>query len=298
MYKKNKVIPIIFGGLGNQLFIYAAAKRLSILNNADLILDDKSGFVRDFQYKRSFQLDNFNINEKKLKIRKGFQFFSRVYRFLIRLINSKKSFNNSKYITQNGMDFEPRLMSKKIKNYLYLIGYWQSEDYFKDIEEIIRKDLVITPPFDRKNLETFKCIENLNSVAIHYRFFDNPDISSPNNATKSYYLSALKYMERVHPDAHYYVFSDKTDLIKDIIELPSSKYTVINHNNSDELAIYDLWLMQSCKHFIIANSTFSWWGAWLSSNKEKIVIAPGFTLKEDKTWWGFTRLIPDEWIKL
>jgi hypothetical protein len=297
MYRKI-IIPIIFGGIGNQLFIYAAAKRLAVINNAQLIIDNKSGFIKDFNYKRTYQLDNFNIKEDKLYIDNRPCFFTRVKRFLLRIINKRRNFNDSKYIVQRGMDFEPRLLEKKINNYLYLVGYWQSEDYCVDIENIIREDLTIKPPKDKKNIEMYEKISNLNSVALHLRFFDNPTISSANNATKDYYDRAIKRMDQLHQDNHYYIFSDRTDLVKGIIELPSSKYTVVTHNDQEDLAIYDLWLMTACKNFIIANSTFSWWGAWLSPNKEKIVIAPGFELKEDKTWWGFKGLIPKEWIKI
>lgn len=298
MKKKNIVIPVLFGGLGNQLFIYAAAKRLAIINNAELMLDTESGFIRDFQYKRKYQLENFNIKEKKLLINKRYTFFTRIKRFLLRFFNSKKIFNDSRYIVQEGMDFDSRLLKKRVNSYLYLSGYWQSEDYFIDIEDIIRNDLIITMPNDKKNLDSAQNINNTNSVALHLRFFDDPNVSFANNATKKYYDDAIARMEQHIPDAHYYIFSDRTDLVKDIIELPSSRYTVFNHNNEDHLAIYDMWLMSKCKNFIIANSTFSWWGAWLSSYKEKIVIAPGFKLNADKSAWGFNGLIPKEWIKV
>ena len=77
-----------------------------------------------------------------------------------------------------------------------------------------------------------------------------------------------------------------------------NKSTLVSHNNSDETAYADLWLMSLCDNFIIANSTFSWWGAWLSDNKKKIVIAPSNIITEGRMAWGFEGMIPNDWIKL
>ena len=79
---------------------------------------------------------------------------------------------------------------------------------------------------------------------------------------------------------------------------PDARVTQVAHNQVDEHAYADLWLMTQCQHFIIANSTFSWWGAWLAAQQEKHVIAPGFEMRHGKTDWGFKGLLPDEWIKL
>lgn len=82
------------------------------------------------------------------------------------------------------------------------------------------------------------------------------------------------------------------------IPLPDARVTLVAHNQGDEHAYADLWLMTQCQHFIIANSTFSWWGAWLAAHPGKQVIAPGFEMRLGKMWWGFAGLLPAEWIKL
>jgi hypothetical protein len=298
MEKTKKVIPILFGGLGNQLFIYAAAKRLSMANDAELVLDDTSGFKRDFLYRRSYQLDKFNIKARKATLFERLEPFSRLGYLFLRYINSFKSFQSSNFIIQHGMHFDSRLLQKKVNNYLYLSGYWQSEDYFKDIENVIREELKITPPTDSLNLKMASKIKKTTSVAIHFRFFDNPEVNCSNNVEKSYYDNAICKMREFHKDAHYFIFSDQPDTIKENIPLSKNEYTIVNHNHVDESAVFDLWLMSQCDHFIIANSTFSWWGAWLSLNEEKIIFAPGVKLKEDKTSWGFLGLIPVDWIKI
>lgn len=201
------------------------------------------------------------------------------------------------YLVQDGIDYDPRLLNFNPKRRMYLEGYWQSESYFKDIEETIRQDLQIKPPVDVVNLEMSKQIITKNAVAVHVRFFDEPNNSQGNNAGGDYYYRAIAKMEKHIPNAHYFVFSDRPEAACGRIPVSDERITLVNHNQGDAMAYADLWLMKQCQHFIIANSTFSWWGAWLSENKEKTIIAPGFEKREGKMSWGFSGLLPQDWIK-
>jgi len=292
-----KVVSRIFGGLGNQLFCYAAARRLALVNNMELVIDDVSGFLYDYTYRRHSQLDHFNISCPRAIFLERLEPFSRVRRYLKRLINRSRSFDRRTYIKQEGFDFDKRLLCVKPRKTLYLEGYWQSEDYFKDIEATIRSDLVIKPPRDSINNKIANRIRNHLAVAIHVRFFDEPKHGGLNNTLKEYYARAVAKMEALVPDAFYYIFSDKPEFARLCIPLPDARMKCIDHNKGDASAYADMWLMTQCQHFIIANSTFSWWGAWLAEHKDKIVIAPGFELREGVAWWGFEGLIPDNWIK-
>src|SRR5690606_2338337 len=97
------------------------------------------------------------------------------------------------------------------------------------------------------------------------------------------------------PAAHYFIFSDQPEAARARIPLPNERVTLVAHNQGDEHAYVDLWLMTQCHHFIIANSTFSWWGAWLAEHADKQVIAPGFEMRQGTMTWGFAGLLPALW---
>ena len=294
----SKVIPLVVGGLGNQLFIYSTARRLALKNNAELVLDDFSGFSRDYVYERQYQLKHFHISFRKATSAERLEPFARVRRYFKRRWSQLSPFEQRSYLVQEGVDYDPRILELKPASTLYMEGYWQSEDYFKDIEAVIRQDLRIKPPVDSTNLQVAKLIQEKTAVAMHVRFFDDPGGECDNNAPEDYYQRAVKMMESLTDDAHYFIFSDKPEKVSTNIPLPKDRFTLVTHNQGDENAYADLWLMTLCQYFIIANSTFSWWGAWLSDQKDKIVIAPGFVKRKGKMAWGFDRLLPGEWIKL
>ena len=293
-----KIIARFFGGLGNQLFIYAAARRLALVNDTEVVLDDVSGFTHDVVYQRQYQLDHFSIPCRKATALERLEPFGRLRRKVLRNWNQRKPFEARAYLLQDGIDFDPSLLQFKPRGTVYMEGYWQSEKYFKDVEGTIRQDLDIKPPTDSANLDMADQIRSSLAVALHVRFFDEPYAEGINNAPGDYYSRAIETMERLVPLAHYFIFSDQPKAARARIPLPDARVTLVSHNQGDEHAYADLWLMTLCQHFVIANSTFSWWGAWLANNPSKQVIAPGFEMREGKMWWGFDGLLPDQWIKL
>ena len=296
----TKIVLRVLGGLGNQLFSYAAARRLALFNNTELVLDDVSGFAFDDVYQRQYQLDHFNIPCRKATAAERLEPCARIRRYLKRRSSRLMPLDQRCYLMQETIDYDPCLLHFKPKGTTYLEGYWQSENYFKDVEDLIRKDLKITPPVDKVNLAMATQISSCIAVAVHVRFFDESQTLDGNNAPSSYYRSAVDLIERMVPGAHYFIFSDKPDAARAKILLSDDRITLVVHNQGDENAYADLWLMTQCQHFIIANSTFSWWGAWLAENPTKQVIAPGFEVKSKArvTAWGFKGLLPQEWIKL
>ena len=296
-FKKDKIIIArIVGGIGNQLFIYSAARRLALMNHAELVLDSYSGFARDLKFKRHYQLDNFNIPCRKATSSERLEPFPILRRFISRRWNQYLPFERRSYLMQERLDYDERLLSYKTTGLVHFEGYWQSEKYFQDIEEIIRLELKITPPTDFANCSMANKIANSKAVAIHVRFFNDPNIEDNKNPIAEYYEQAVQQMERRVPNAHYYLFSDRPDWARSLIPLKDERVTVVDHNLGDEMAFADLWLMTFCNHFIIANSTFSWWGAWLCPQNDKVVITPKFEKCGGDGSWGFNGLIPENWV--
>lgn len=294
----TKIIPRIVGGLGNQLFCYAAARRMALVNNAELAIDDVSGFAYDHDYQRNYQLSHFSIPCRRATALERLEPLHRIRRYFKRRWNQRLPFSQRTYLVQEGVDFDSRLLHIKPKGTIYLEGYWQSENYFKDVADVLRQDLQIIPPVDSINLSLATQICSCTAVAIHIRFFDQGQKFSVNNAPSDYYTRAVEEMERLIPSAHYFIFSDQPEIARARISLPDARVTVVTHNQGDENAYADLWLMTKCKHFIIANSTFSWWGAWLAGYAAKQVIAPKFEVTGlgRVTSWGFKGLLPTHWI--
>jgi hypothetical protein len=295
MNTRNKIIVRIRGGLGNQLFMYSAARRLSLITNSELVLDHISGFRYDKTYKRTFQLHHFNISGRFATPAERLEPFSRIRRFTLKQVSKFHHFNSSIYIQQYGNRFDQRLMSFSPKANTYIEGYWQSEAYFYDVRTQIRKDLLFkNTPSDDLNLHIYQKIASSTAVAVHVRFFDNGSAKTsekPANVSPSYYLRASNNLESEVNNPHYFIFSDRPSDVRHLLPLSSKNMTIVSHNTSPESSYADLWLMSHCKHHIIANSTFSWWAAWLCGYDSKIVIAPDVKLTTSENTWPVDSLL-------
>jgi hypothetical protein len=285
----KKVIVRMMGGLGNQLFCYTAARRLALINKAELVIDDVSGFVRDTQFRRKYALDRFLISARKATPDERMEPFGRYRRRMAKFIARIQPFHLRSYVEQEGVDFDRRLLDYRLKKgTVYLEGYWQSENYFKDVEETIRQDLRIIPPESEPNQIMAKRILADNAVVVHVRIMFNLE--------KDYYARAIREISKRVENPHFFLFADKLDEARMKVGLPEDKVTCVDHNRGEENAYADLWLMTQCKNFIIANSTFSWWGAWLANSKSKIIIAPNIKMSSGLCAWGFDGLIPNDWV--
>jgi hypothetical protein len=293
-----KVVCRLVGGLGNQLFIYAAARRLALANGVQLVVDAATGFERDDVYCRSYQLSNFHIPEDIVIRKTSVSKFLRLRRYFGRLFDRVLPFGFRRYLCQDDNDFDSRLINFRVLRDVYLEGYWQSELYFKDMESKIRSDLRFIPPADDLNQSLADCIRRSASVAVHIRFFDGPSESGESNVSDAYYKKAIAFMELRVPGAHYFVFSDRPAIALERVSFPKGRVSVVSHNQGDGNAYADLWLMSLCENFIIANSTFSWWGAWLSERHSSCIVAPAVRISSGKMAWGFDGLLPDRWTKL
>jgi hypothetical protein len=279
------IVSYIAGGIGNQLFMYATGRRLAIKNNTDLKLDISS--YKNDSFKRDFCLNHFNIKAEIASEYESFQTcfgnFRKKWRWRI---SKRLPFHLKNFIVEdpNSDDFYNKMMNLKIgKNRnVYLHGYW-GEKYFKDIAPIIRDELKVITKHDEENLAVAEKIKSCNAICLHARRLHlvpnqknpkpNPDAEQVSN---EFYQSAIQEIESKIQNPHFFCFADYHPWIKENLIFNSPvKYITHNNKNGDESKNYeDLWLMSLCKHHIIANSTFSWWGAWLSDNEQKILIKP------------------------
>jgi len=194
-----------------------------------------------------------------------------------------------------------KIMDEILKNKpifdVYLDGYWQSEKYFKHIETEIRKEMIITTQHDAENIVLAETIRNENAICVHVRRLHgvgNVENQQPLTTIQSlgmkYYNCAINYMIKNVKNPVFFFFADCPQWLQDNINISYPGVFVTHNTVSGEAKNYeDLWLMTQCKHFIIADSTFSWWGAWLCENTEKIVCAPRQGYRFNQNW------IPEDW---
>ena len=297
--KKSKLIVRLKGGLGNQLFCYATARRLALYSNAELILDDVTGFKYDYQYKRKYALDPFNIAARKVTYWERLEPFGRLRRLLKKKIAARKPLTSKRYIVQQGVSFQEELLTLHLQSgYTYFDGFGQSERYFSDIRDVLREDLCLTVPADNEVLKYQARIMAVESVAIHMRWFDNNIISSANVPIK-YYENAIKIMKQKLLQPHFFIFSDNLSLASKLLSpyFSHHEFTIVMHDKNAD-PIIDFFLMSKCKNFVIGNSTYAWWAAWLAEIKgASIIISPQLNVDANKniTAWGFDYLIPDRW---
>jgi len=292
------VISHILGGIGNQMFQYAAGRALSLSTDQIHSLDLND--FTDYQLHNGFELERvFNID----KVVKSTS--SNIQELLGWRANSfaKKVLRRSPFTRLRGPSFvvEPHFnywpAFFKLDHDCYLYGYWQSEHYFNGFADIIRQDFAFKIPLDERNKKVGLEMANTQSVSLHVRRGDY--VSDPKNSnimhicSLEYYRQAINHIVKRIEQPVFYIFSDDMAWVKEhlSIEFPC---VYIDHNSGSE-SYRDMQLMSLCKHHVIANSSFSWWGAWLNANPEKTVIAP-------KNWFrngnNDSDLIPDEWIRI
>lgn len=284
------IITKLIGGLGNQMFQYATGRSLAHRNNDSLKID-LSGYKNQIGVTpREYELSIFNINEV-------FSNTSEISRLKRWNIISNLFFKNSrKLYLEEGFRFNKKFCN--LKGDIVLSGFWNSEKYFKDIETLLRKDFEFKKPINSSSIKILEQILHSNSVAVHIRRGDYVKDKKTNEfhgiCDLNYYNKAMIIMEKKVKNIIYFVFSDDMDWARQ--NLKNERQMVFVDGNKGMDSWMDMALMSRCKHNIIANSTFSWWGAWLNNNGKKLVLAPN-------KWFNNTTLdtrdlIPKEWTKI
>ena len=289
------IISKILGGLGNQMFQYAIAKVIAEKHNVVLKFDLRGLFAGE-DVRKTYELDIFGIPEIQATHKEYFPYYRNSKFGSKTLWNFIKKINKLQHYKEQKFTFNKNLILNSSSNML-LRGLFQSEKYFLEQRNLILKEFTFKEPLNSKNLELSKKLKEQNSIAVHIRrgeFAANAKINQNIGTTSlDYYNKAIEHIEKNTENTVFYIFSDSPEWVKENFKILKNAKQ-IDWNTGKE-SYRDMQLMSLCKHNIIANSTFSWWGAWLNQNPNKIVIAPQ---KWFSGWDYDTKdLIPETWIK-
>lgn len=283
----QSIVVRLFGGMGNQLFQYAAGRALADRLGCDLALDSRyvegadgrGDCFEHFQNARFTRLAELPPAKSEGLLRYA----------LWRYLGLPPRFHR-----ERGLAFDPGFFDLKPGTYLH--GYWQSERYFAPIAQDLRADLAFTTPFDEANAAMAKQIADAPvPVALHVRRGDYMAGDSYAACPPDYYRRAVETLrDRSGAALTCFVFSNDPDWARDNLDL--GQETVIVDLNTEATGHFDMHLMACCTHNVIANSTFSWWGAWLNDTPHRIVIAPRAWFAKDKL--DNPDLCPGGWLRL
>ncbi len=267
------------GALGNQMFSYAFYKALKNHNNSCVVAD-----LRKYKFP-PFIINGYELN-RIFDVKYDYVIFSFTWYKIVNFLTGKK-----KYVKEEGTGiFDPKFLD--YGNSVYYDGFFQSEKYFAHIADEVRKAFQFKPVESEANKTLVETIQNSNSVFVHVRRSDYLKFANTQGiCTPEYYTKAADYIRSKVDNPVFFVFSDDINWCKENLQLGNCHY--VDHNTGLDSYI-DMQLMSYCKHGIIANSTFSWWGAWLKEYAGKIVIAPSRWFQDDLE----PDIIPESWIRI
>jgi len=291
------ILSRIIGGLGNQMFQYAVGRALSLRLSSSLRLDvtgfDGYGLHQGFELSHLFVCNPEIATEDDVRNLLGWRASRLARKIMFR--PGFKMLHGASMVVEPYFHYWPGI--KLVSRNIYIAGYWQSEKYFSDASEAIRSDFAFKAPFSKKNIDLSGRISQTTAVSLHVRRGDYLADKKTNSAhglcSLDYYRQAVVYISNKIERPEFFVFSDDIAWVKEnlVIDFPCM---FVDHNNGSE-SYNDMRLMSLCKHHIIANSSFSWWGAWLNPNPDKIVVAPRRWFARDA---NIEDLFPSGWVIL
>lgn len=275
------IIVKLQGGLGNQMFQYATARHLSLKYRKEIILNTEYfSNIPKGDVSRKYQLDIFNI-DKNIKMEDTTNLMLKwTQKIILKLLSEKTLYNISEMFLKYNLP-------------VYLSGYFQSEKYFKESRDILLREFTLTRELGEEAKKIKNIIEKSEAVCLNIRRGDylRPDYMKIYGAcSMDYYEKAIKYINSRIKTPLICVFSDDPEWVKKEFNTGNVIFA-----GNDVLKDYEqMHLMSLCKHNIIANSSFAWWGAWLNLNPNKIIIAP-------QKWFNIDSppdIIPESWIRI
>lgn len=292
-------------GLANQMFHYAFGRGL-INKGYDVFFDQIN-----FRYHKEWIFENIrlqdafpNIEIKEMpkgkfkwicihetnKVSKGLRLI---------MINFHNLIGDEKYIFETDYGYISDIEGKITKNCI-LKGFWQSEKYFAHCKDDIRKQFSFLPFDEKKNIAIMNKMEKENSVAIHLRKgadYLQSELMGKGLCGVEYYIKAIEYIKQNVDNPVFYVFTDNPEWVKN--NLPKFDYILVDWNEvAGKKNFRDMQLMSCAKHNIIANSTYSWWGAWLNPNPNKIVIGPTKFFNPINKFFSSSDIMCEDWVRI
>jgi hypothetical protein len=294
------IIVKLMGGIGNQMFQYATARRLAHVRGAALKLD--LGWFENCiaDSPRAYELHLFRIKELIASVEeiRGVKNAGEKGAVcgLMRFLGVGDRCVTNGVVVERHFHFDPEVL--RLPDNVYLDGYWQSEKYFADVADVVRSELTVAIEPDDKNRQMSEMIRKSEAVSLHIRrgdYVSNPVMNRFHGlCSLEYYQKGMEMVFSKTKNAHFFVFSDDPAWAKENVN-SDHPLTFIDFNGA-ERAYEDLRLMSLCKHHVIANSSFSWWGAWLSRNPSKVVVAPAKWFSNPNI--NTDDLIPQGWVRL
>lgn len=287
------IIVKMMGNLGNQMFIYAMARSIALEYGEDLYID-LSGLKR-YYYTAKYKLNSFNIaknvfyNLKEVPMSVRLRYFVETSIFLFQHVFYRRTrkdllipdniienwHKKGNYFSTNRSFFD--FSGNNNNEYKFIYGYFQSEKYFNKYAKEIKNELKVSIPISKIDEDLIKEMNNCNSVGVSIRANKTSEIENTKVQpylkmgfiTKDFYIEGMKTIAQKIDNPVFYIFSDNIDMVKREYSFPYPVKYVIPDDSATGMR-----LLCNCKHFVIANSTFSWWGAYLSDNKNKTIVMP------------------------
>jgi hypothetical protein len=291
------VVVRLSGGLGNQLFQYAMGRYLSFNANTELLLEDSFFFQRSPNLTpRTFELDKFAIQARRTSAeeRKALRSYTgKIWKRIRRVLPIA---GQLRYVHEPVGKFLPT--ARAHKDQVFLDGYWQSSAYFSGIGDLLRDELQLLLPMSKEDQQIANRMAQVDAISLHVRrgdYLSNPAANKMHGVCSlDYYQKAIKFMAGQLSNPVFFVFSDDLDWVNRNLQI-DHPCVYVDHNSS-VLAVHDLRLMSLAGHHIIANSSFSWWGAWMNPSTSKKVVRP-------KRWYAGLpssgdQTCPANWIAL
>ncbi|MBU3627579.1 alpha-1,2-fucosyltransferase [Polynucleobacter sp. AP-Reno-20A-A9] len=292
------IIAQLQGGLGNQLFQYATGRALALQKQASLLLDH-SWYTQTYDdvTPRELLLSELNTKGSLISFQPKIQRPKRIQR----IAQKFWPINPFVFTEQAPYRFDPRLIKSpafKQQN-LYLMGYWQSYKYFESIKSILQSEISPKKPLDTHYQNYLLKIQATTSAMVHVRRGDYVNLASAAKVHGfvglDYYHEGMKLLLERNPETHFFVFSDDIEWAKEKLPYPE-RATFVQSLNSSDAVIQELELMTHCQNHLIANSSLSWWAAWLSKNPNGTIYCP-------KKWMNDTSLdlndlLPPSWQRI